>query len=139
MSEQDNISMVKKMYQAFAAGDVQSILNNLDSNAEWTDFGPATIPYSGSWNGHPRILEFFKAMAETTTKGEVVAENFIAAGDTVAVTGRFRATVRDTGAKIDSPIAHFFTIRDGKVVKWVGYSDTAAIAEAHRGKAAAGR
>ncbi len=138
MNEQSNISLIRNMYQAFGAGDVQSILSNIDSDAEWTNHGPATIPYAGSWYGYPRIREFFKAIADSTTKAEVVPENFIAADDTVVVTGRYRATVRDTGAEIDTPIAHLFTIRNGKVVKWVGYSDTAAVAEAHRGRAAAG-
>lgn len=139
MSDQDNISLTRKMYQAFGAGDIQAILSNVDSDAEWTNHGPATIPYAGSWYGYARIREFFKAMADSTTKGEVIPESYIASGDAVIVTGRYRATVRDTGAQIDSPVAHFFTFHDGKVVRWVGYSDTAAIAEAHRGKAAAGR
>jgi uncharacterized protein len=139
MSDQENISLIRNMYRAFGAGDVQSILSNVDSDAEWTNHGPATIPYAGSWRGNARIGEFFQAMADSTTGGEEIPENFIAAGDAVVVTGRYRARVRDTGAQIDSPVAHFFTIRAGKVAKWVGYSDTAAVADAHRGKAAAGR
>ena len=63
----------------------------------------------------------------------------IADGDTVIATGRYTATVRDNGAEIDVPIAHVFTVRNGKVSKWVGLSDTAKVAEAHTRAAAAGR
>ena len=50
-----------------------------------------------------------------------------------------RPTVRDTGANIDTPIAHLFTVRNGKVVRWEGFSDSARVAEAHIGRAAAAR
>ncbi len=139
MSDQENIALIRRMYQAFGAGDIQTILDSVESKAEWTNHGPATIPYAGSWAGHARIREFFKAIADSTTGGEVIPESIVATGDTVVATGRYRATVRDTGAQIDTPVAHLFTIRDGKVVKWVGFSDTARVAEAHTGKAAAGR
>ncbi len=57
----------------------------------------------------------------------------------MVATGRYQATVRNTGAEIDTPIAHFFTVRNGKIEKWVGFSDSAHVADAHTGKAAAGR
>jgi ketosteroid isomerase-like protein len=47
--------------------------------------------------------------------------------------------VRDTGLDIDTPIAHLFTVRNGKVVRREGFSDSARVAEAHTGKAAAAR
>jgi ketosteroid isomerase-like protein len=139
MSDQENIALIRRMYSAFGAGDLQTIIDSVDPKAEWTNHGPDTIPYAGSWQGHAQIRQFFKAIAESTSGGQVVPETFTASGDTVVATGRYRATVRNTGTKIDSPIAHLFTIRNGKVVKWVGFSDTAGIADAHAGKAAAGR
>ena len=51
-----------------------------------------------------------------------------------------RATVRGTGAQIDCPIAHVFSVRDGKIVSWEGYSDTVQVAAAHAPQmASAGR
>lgn len=47
--------------------------------------------------------------------------------------------MRDTGLDIDTPIAHLFTVRNGKVVRREGFSDSARVAEAHTGKAAAAR
>jgi ketosteroid isomerase-like protein len=127
------------MYTAFGAGDVPTILDSVAENSEWTNHGPSAIPYAGTYMGKARIREFFQAIGESTTGSQVVPESFVAAGDTVVSTGRYRATVRNTGAQIDTPIAHFFTIRNGQVVRWTGYSDTAHVAEAHTGRAAAGR
>jgi ketosteroid isomerase-like protein len=49
----------------------------------------------------------------------------------VVALGRFTGTVMATGNKIDTAIAHVFTIRGGKVSRWLGYGDTARVAEAY--------
>jgi ketosteroid isomerase-like protein len=139
MNEQDNIGLIRKIYAAFGAGDVQTILDSVADGASWINHGPATIPYAGSRSGKTQILEFFEAIDGSTTGGTVIAENYIAQAGTVVATGWYRATVRHTGAEIDSPIAHIFTIRDGNVIRWEGFSDTAHVAQAHMGKAAAAR
>ena len=139
MNEQDNVSLIRRIYAAFGAGDVATMMGSVAENAQWNNYGPASIPYAGARSGKAQILGFFQAIADSTTGGEVIAENYVAQGEVVVATGRYRATVRNTGAPIDTPIAHVFTVRDGKVVKWEGYSDSAQVAEAHTVKAAAGR
>lgn len=47
--------------------------------------------------------------------------------------GRFSATVKETGKQIDVPVAHLFAVRDGKIARWVGFSDTARVAAAYAG------
>jgi uncharacterized protein len=93
-------------------------------NAEWINHGPASVPYMGNFSG--RLPAFFQAIGDSVTDAKVVADKFIAQGDTVAATRRYMATVRSTGAKIDSPLAHVFTVRNGKVGRWIGFSDSAA-------------
>ncbi|MCX6631376.1 MAG: nuclear transport factor 2 family protein [Candidatus Solibacter sp.] len=139
MNDQHNIGLIQKIYAAFGTGDVRTILAGLADGAEWINHGPATIPYAGSRTGKTQILEFFQAIADSTTGGKVIAEDFIAQADTVVALGRYTATVRNTGAEIDTPIAHIFTVRNGKVVRWEGFSDSARVAEAHTGKATAVR
>jgi ketosteroid isomerase-like protein len=134
MSEQDNTAVVQRAYEAFNRGDLQAVLANVAPNAEWIDHGPAAVPYFGNFSG--RIAEFFQAIGNTTTDGRVDIDKYIASGDTVVARGRWMATVRSTGAKINSDLIHFFTVRDGKVTSWNGYGDTAAVLTAHTGKAA---
>ena len=134
MNEQANVAVIQKIYAAFSAGDLQTILNNVTPDAEWINHGPATIPYAGNFTG--RIPAFFQAIADSTTEGKVVADKFIAQGDSVVSLGRYTANVRSTGAKINTPLAHIFAVRNGKVTGWVGFSDSAAVAAAHTGTAA---
>jgi len=137
MTDQENIGLIRKVYAAFGAGDVKTILDSVSDDADWINYGSATVPYTGSRSGKTQILEFFQAIADSTTGGKVVANSFIAQGDMVVALGSYEATVRDTGVKIDSPVAHIFTVRDGKIVRLEGFSDSALVAEAHAGKAAA--
>jgi len=113
MNDQDNIGLIRKIYAAFGTGDVQTILDSVADGAGWIHHDP-------------------------TTGGKVIADNFIAQGDAVVALGSYKATVRTTGAEIDTPIAHIFTVRNGKVVRWEGFSDTALVAAAHTGKASTG-
>ena len=136
MNQQENIALIKNVYAAFGSGDVQTILDHVAEDAPWTNHGPSVIPYAGVRSGRAQVAEFFQAIDSSTTGGKVVTESFFADGDTVIAIGRYIATVRGSGAQIDSPIAHFFTIRDGKIAKWVGFSDSAMVAEAHTARAA---
>jgi ketosteroid isomerase-like protein len=86
------------------------------------------------------VERFFRALGSSVDNGRVTPEEFIAQADKVVATGRFSATVKATGKHIDVPIAHVFTIRNEKIARWVGYADTARVAEAYAasGKSAAG-
>jgi ketosteroid isomerase-like protein len=48
----------------------------------------------------------------------------------VMTIGRYTATTKATGKRVDSPVAHYWKFRDGKVVRYVGLSNTAALVEA---------
>jgi uncharacterized protein len=137
MREQANIALVQKIYSAFSSGDVQTILDNVSVTAEWVNYGPGTVPYAGNFTG--RIPEFFRAIGQSTTGGKVIASKFIAQDDSVVSIARYTATVLETGKNIDTPLAHIFTVQEGRVTSWIGFSDTAAVAAAHTGKAASAR
>jgi uncharacterized protein len=134
MAEQENVARVRKLYAAFSSGDIETILNNFGPNAEWINHGPAAVPYMGNFTG--RIPAFFQGIGDSTTEAKVIPDRFIAQGDTVVAIARYTAKVRSTGASIDIPVAHIFTIRGGKVTSWIGFSDSAAVVAAHTGTAA---
>jgi ketosteroid isomerase-like protein len=136
MNEQRNTALIQKLYEAFGRGDIQLILDNLTDDVEWTLEGPAIIPYAGKKSGPAEVKDFFTALGSTQVNMKLTTAEFIAQGDRVTTLGRFGATVKATGKKFDSPVAHFFTIRNGKVSRFVDVGDTAAIAEAYRANTA---
>ena len=139
MNDQQNTNLVKAMYAAFGRGDIQTILDHCVADVEWRFEGPSTIPYAGVRRGPAEVAGFFQALASTQANMSLTPEQFIAQGDHVAVLGRYAATVTATGQRFDSPLGHFFTIRDGKVARFINFGDTAMVAAAYSQAAAAAR
>ena len=44
----------------------------------------------------------------------------VAAGDTVLVEARYKATAKATGKALDAQVAHVWDLQDGKVVRFPG-------------------
>jgi len=138
MSEQ-NKAIVEKMYAAFGRGDIQTVLDHLAPNVEWTMEGPSTLPFTGKKIGPAQVLTFFQALGTTQENQKLTVDEYIVQGDKVATTGRYAATVKATGKRFDCAVAHVFTFRDGKVVKFLDFVDTAQMADAYVSAAAASR
>ncbi len=115
MSKDQNIETLNKGYAAFASGDAEGAMRDLDDNIEWVEPGNSAI--SGTYHGKAEIGEFFAKLAEksfTTTPNRFIADN-----DEVVVLTEVR--VGDESAHS----ADLYTFRDGKVVRAENFSDTA--------------
>ena len=115
MSEKENAALIQSVYDAFKRGDIPFILKNLTEDVDWTMEGPAIIPYAGKRKGGAQVKQFFEALAGTQTNQKLTMESLTAQGDLVSGLGRYAATVTATGKSFDSPVAHFFTVRGGKI------------------------
>jgi uncharacterized protein len=131
MNEQQNTALVRKVYDAFERGDIKTILDNLTGDVEWIQEGPTVIPYAGRKTGPTQVRQFFDALGGTQEKMKLTIDHFIAQGDEVATLGRYTATVKATGKQFDSRVGHFFTIRDGKLSRWIGLGDMTDVAAAY--------
>jgi ketosteroid isomerase-like protein len=139
MNEQNNKALIEKVYAAFGRGDVQTILDTLTPNVEWTLEGPAVIPFAGKRIGVAQVRTFFEALATTQENQKLTIDDYIAQGDKVATTGRYSAVVKATARRFDCAVAHVFTVRDGKIVNFLDFADTAQMADAYVSAAAASR
>jgi ketosteroid isomerase-like protein len=140
MAEQQNIEFIRSMYDAFGRGDIRTIIEHITEDVEWIAEGPSSVAYFGTMKGPAEVQsKFFGGIAETQEDMKLAVENFVGQGDRVATFGRYSGKVRATGKRFDVALAHLFLIRDGKVSKFVNVTDTAAVAEAYSGAAAAGR
>jgi uncharacterized protein len=129
----DDLGLIQEVYAAYAQGNSQFILDHVTDDVDWINEGPDSIPYAGTFKGRKDVQRFFESIGTSVDNGRVTAEDWIAQGDKVVSTGRFTATVKKSGRRIDVPIAHVFTVRNGKIARWVGYADTARVAEAYAG------
>ena len=138
MSEQSNTELIRNMYAAFARGDVQTLLDHCTDDVEWTLEAPDIVPFAGKRRGKAEVLQFFEALASTQENQKLTVEIMVAQGDYVAMLGRYSGSVAATGRTFDSPVAHFFAIRNGLVARFVDLGDTAAMVDSYTAAAAAG-
>ena len=139
MSEQANVRLIQELYDAFSRGDIPAVLNFLDPQATLHFEGPAAIPWAGDRQGREGWLQFFQAVGDNLEGVTLQMEPFAAQGDNVAMIGRYQARVKRTGKRIDSPLLHLWTIRNGLVVTCRELTNTAAEVAACTAVAEAGR
>jgi len=130
MSEQANVLLIEELYAAFGRGDAVAVLNLLDPQADLEFEGPSTIPWAGNWHGRDGWAKFFQTLGENADEVTLKMEPFAAQGDHVVTIGRYRARVKATGQRIDSPLAHLWTIRNGMVLRCLELTNTATEAAA---------
>jgi ketosteroid isomerase-like protein len=115
MSEQDNKEAIRRGYEAFSSGDLDTVMSLFDDDIEWVQPGDSAI--SGTFHGKTEVMEHFGRMAE---KGLTVKLNqLIAEGDTVVAITEVSAG-GETGEDAD-----VFRMRDGKTVSVRIHGDTA--------------
>lgn len=132
MQEAQNTKVVQEAYAAFGRGDVQGILDRLDDSIVWKAVygaGPH-VPTAGERRGKPAIAEFFKQVAANVNFSRFEPKEFVATGDKVVALGHYTATT-PIGKKFDSDFAMVFTLRNGKVVHFQEFTDSAAVNAAY--------
>ncbi len=114
------------MYAAFGRGDVRATLAQLDSEVSWEFEAPAELSFGGMRRGPGEVTGFFEGIAKDHLDPKLEAQHYMTHGDNVAMFGRYEATLKANGKRVSTPLAHFWTFRDGKVVRYVNYINTAA-------------
>ena len=133
MTEEDNTNVVKRAYAAFKSGDMATLMATYADDVTWEVYGPSTIPTAGTRRGLAEVKEFFATVNSTMTSQSFELREFVAEGDQVVVLGDYAWTVKATGRPFKSNFAHVATVRDGKIVRFREYTDTAAGAAAFAG------
>lgn len=123
------------MYAAFAKRDIRTILNAMADDVEWILDAPPVVPYPGRRRGPAQAADFFALLGSTERDQKLTIDEYIDGGDNIVTLGRYTATVKNTGKKIDAQILHVFTIKNGKITRFIDGIDTAQLADAHSGRA----
>lgn len=133
MSESRNVQIVKDAYAAFLRGDVAAILALVDDRVEWQAVKGAegVAPHAGLRIGKAQVGQFFQQVGSTIEFTRFEPREFIADGDQVAVIGDYEGALKTNGTKMKSDWVMVFTIRDGKVVRFREWTDSAQLVRAY--------
>ncbi|PHK97297.1 ketosteroid isomerase [Neolewinella marina] len=130
--ETGNVALVQSVYDAFAAGDIPTVLSALDAQVVWQEAEGNALADGNPYVGPDAVLNgvFARLGAEHDYFRVKDIELHPMAHNRVLATLRYDARRKGSGKLIDAQAAHLWTLRDGKVTAFQQYVDTRQLAEA---------
>jgi ketosteroid isomerase-like protein len=128
---QDQSDVIRGMYEAFARGDVAAVMAKLSPDVIWNEAENFVYADGSPYVGPQAVLAgIFMRLATEWNGFTVHPEEIIGAGDKVIARGRYRAEYKATGVAVNAQFAHVWQLRDGQVVSFQEYTDTAQFRDA---------
>ena len=130
--EQENVAMLKSAYQEWHDSKATSVDHWLDLMADEVSVhslaeGAAGVEWTQQCCTKPDLRRYFEGMALDWEMIHYTIEQYIAQGDSVAARGTCAWRYRKTGAVVKSPKADFVRFRNGRIVEFIEFYDTAKI------------
>lgn len=124
-----DLEIVQALYTALKEGDRDRVLEILDPQVEWIQ--NEGFPGGGRFVGVDQVYEkvFNRLAGEWEGWGAEVGR-WLEADDSVVALGAYRGTFRKTGKSMRAAFAHVYSLRDGRIVRFEQYADTAKVAAA---------
>lgn len=126
-----NLTTVRGIYDAFARGDLASVVAAMHPQIEWNQ--AENFPYA---DGNPYIgpdavvKGVFTRLASEWDGWTLDIEALLDAGERIVALGRYVAKNKSSGVKIHAQFAHVWTLDGDQVRRFQQYADTAQVARA---------
>ncbi len=128
---QENVDLVRGIYDAFAAGDVPAVLAAMSPDMIWNEAENFPLADRNPYVGHDAIVQgVFVRLAEQWDGFAVEVDEVLDAGDTVVALGHYVGSHRATGKAIRAQLAHVWRIEGNKATRFQQYTDTLQVARA---------
>ena len=125
----ENIEIIKRMYELFAAKDNDGIRQIFDENIRWNQM--KGFPGGGQYIGVDAVLEnVFGGFRANWTNWIATITRYIDSGDGAFVIGYYEGTFTETGKYMKADFACEYKVKDRKITEFNQYTDTFLIAQA---------
>ena len=129
---QENVELVRRIYEATGAGHAEEVLALYDEEVEY-DFSRSpfqAILNRPAYRGHDAIRGFFHERYEYWQQAEDRCQELIEANDEVISVVTSRGRGRESGIEVEMTHFGVWSLREGKVirVRWFGTLDEALAA-----------
>lgn len=128
---QENVAVIRSIYDGFAAGDIAAVLGAMSPDIVWHE--AENFPYADGnpYVGPLAVAEGVFARCAGEWDGFTVAiDEILDAGDAVVALGRYLGSFKATGKPMKAQIAHVWRVADGKAAAFQQYADTLQVARA---------
>jgi ketosteroid isomerase-like protein len=120
------LETLKAAYAAFGRNDPSVLFAAMDPAIHWNDAEGSPLADRNPYVGPQAVGEgVFGRLVAAIDNFTVAPATFIDGGDHVVVLGRYGGTMKDGGAKLDSPFCHVFRFHGDKIATFQQYTDTA--------------
>ena len=126
MSE-ENVEIVRRVYDAWSRRDVQTALSFYAPDVEWDG---TNLPDGQVGTGHEAILDHIARWADVWDDWTVEVERVVEAGSDQVILFMRERGQSASGLTMDERHAELYTLRDGKIVRRQGFSDPSQALEA---------
>ena len=109
-----DIELVKAMFAAFAARDLETVLSLADPDVELTAVTGEHAGRTDPYRGHDGLRAYFRDVAALWEELRLTPREFRAAGDLILVTGKVSA--RSRSRTVTGSTGWLWRVRDGRVV-----------------------
>jgi ketosteroid isomerase-like protein len=118
----ETVDVVRRMCEAFIAGDVGDALDILHVDVIWhgTIGG---LEEGRTAHGHDEVIEGFVESLRDWERHSLEVEDYLDAGDRVVVLWHEAGRGKASGVEVETRTAVVYTVRDGEVVEVQGYMD----------------
>ena len=125
---QENVEIVRRGVDAFSRAAWEESVELMAPEVEWHD--APDLPGARLYQGREGVLARWRDMAEALDDFTVEIEQLFDGGDQVVVFLTSRGRGRISGIEVSRKLAQVCTVRDGQVIKLVGYDNRAQALEA---------
>jgi ketosteroid isomerase-like protein len=128
---QENIQLIRGVYEAFSKGDVATVLGQMDQGIEWREAENFIYADGNPYVGPQAVLEgVFTRLGADWSAFMVTPEEWLEAGHHVVVLGTYSGTHKPTGRTVRAQFAHVWAVKGQRIVRFQQYTDTKQFADA---------
>jgi len=134
MNNNQNIQIIDNLYNAFATGDMTTVLGSMHPKIEWNEAEGNRYADGNPYIGPDAILNgvFARLGADHEYFKVIDIELNEMSNNKVLATLRYDAKNKETGKAYNAQAAHLWTLKDGKVIAFQQYVDTKKLADAEK-------
>jgi len=127
-----NIELIRDLYERYAAGDgPECLLERLADDVVWRSVAPPEhLPFAKPRRGREEVRAYFQALLEDWEMMSYKVNEVIGQRDRVVALADVCFCHRGTGRLVATLKADVFRLRDGRIVEFCEFFDSAAAVEA---------
>ena len=118
----DAAAVVKRMFAAFAAGDLDALIETVHPESRWTYYGANPRIGSAEFTGHAQVRRFFERIIERLEMDRFEPREFVSQGQTVVIFGSESGTVRASGHPFHNEWVQKYVVQAGLITRMAEYN-----------------